>query len=177
MKRNLLILSLVLLFLPSCRKTVDNQNSGTATINNESHLDQTLQTYIYYGFLFSAGKLVSIVDIPPPDIFLINDGTQTNLMLQANNLKNSFHVVGQYSDASSARQVFDTLTSPVVLQWDAMADYLKPNEVLLYRSGSEHYAKMRIISTNSDFSNSKKYSECTFDWVFQPDGSLTFPGK
>jgi hypothetical protein len=182
MKRYILILFIALFFLPSCKKLVDNPTSGTATINNDSHLDQSLQTYIYYGFLFSAGKLVSIVDTPPPDILLINDGTLTNLMFQADNRENSFYKVGQYTDAFSAKQVFDTLAAPVVLQWDAMADYLMPNEVLLYRSGSEQYSKLRIISTLSQkkkaaVGDSIIYSECSFEWVYQPNGSLTFSGK
>jgi hypothetical protein len=182
MKRYILILSSIILLLPSCRKVNDIPTSGTATINNDSHLDQVLQTYTYDGFLFSAGKQVSILDTPPPDITLINDGTLYNFIFEADNLENSFYKVGKYSNASSAKNVFDTLTVPVVMQWAAWADSLKPNQIWLYKSGNEHYAKMRIISTFSErrkpvTGDSTNYSECTFEWVYQPDGSLTFPGK
>jgi hypothetical protein len=177
MKKSILILLMIFLFLPSCRKPTDNPTSGTATINNDSHLDPKIQTYTYFGFLFSEGKLVSVNETPAPDILLINDGTLGNLILQADNLENSFYKVGIYTDASSAQHAFDTLFHPVVLQWAAMADSLKSNEVFLYRSGSEHYAKLRIVSLVSEVRNSKNYAECTFEWVYQPDGSLTFPVK
>jgi len=177
MKRNILILLFTVFLLPSCRKVNDIPTSGTATINNNSHLDQTLQTYTYDGFLFSAGKLVSILGTPPPDITLINDGTLQNLILEADNLENSFFKVGQYSNVSSANNVFDTLTAPIVMQWVVWADSLKPNQVWLYKSGNEHYAKLRIISLVSEVRDSRNYAECNFEWVYQPDGSLTFPGK
>jgi len=166
-----------LFFLPSCNKTDDNPNSGTATINNVLNLDPVLQDYYSIGFLFSAGKLVSSHETPPPDINILNDGTLENLIFEANNLDNSFYKVGQYSNSSTAKNVFDTLAAPVVQQWVEWADLLKPNQVWLYKSGNEHYSKLRIISTVSEIRDFRDYAECTFEWAYQPDGSLTFPGK
>ena len=40
----------------------------------------------------------STVDNPPPDITIDSDGT--NLVLQANNLKDSFNKAGEYADGS-----------------------------------------------------------------------------
>jgi hypothetical protein len=177
MKRCILILFIALLILPSCKKPFDIPTSGTATINNVLKLDPVLQDYYSLGFLFSAGKLVSSHSVPPPDINIINDGTLKNLIFEADNRENSFYKVGQYSNSSTAKNVFDTLVSPVVLQWVVWADSLKENQVWLYKSGNEHYSKLRIVSTISEIRNSSNYSECTFEWGYQPDGSLTFPGK
>jgi len=54
---------------------------------------------------------------------------------------------------------------------------LKPNQIWLYRSGTERYAKIRIISTKLDITKDPDYAECTFEWVYQPDGTLTFPAR
>lgn len=182
MKRYILILLFAVLLLPSCKKQNDNHTSGTATINNVLKMDPKTQDYYSYGFLFSAGKLVSSHDTPPPDINIINDGSLGKLIFEANNLENSFYKVGQFSSAATAKNVFDNLTAPIVMQWIVWTDSLKSNQVWLYKSGNEHYAKVRIISTLSErrkmeTGDSTNYSECTFEWVYQPDGSLTFPGK
>ncbi|MGD0340375.1 MAG: hypothetical protein ABSA76_01525 [Bacteroidales bacterium] len=178
MKRYILILFIILLFLPSCGKTNDgSKNSGTATINNVLNWDNTRQTWFSYGFLFSSGKLVSILDTPSPDITVDNDGTLGDIRLLDNNFSDSFFKAGEFSSSKSAIQAFDSLMKPVVLQWVVWADSLKPNQIWLYKSGSSHYSKLRIISTDSEVRSNKNYAECTFEWVYQPDGSLTFPGK
>ena len=58
-----------------------------------------------------------------------------------------------------------------------MADPINANQVWVYRTGTETYAKIRIISTVNEIRDDMPYGECTFEWVYQPDGSLTFPGK
>ncbi|MGA1977566.1 MAG: hypothetical protein ABSG89_06885 [Bacteroidales bacterium] len=175
MRRIPAILFLFIITLPACNKGNENSSSGTATINNTLYMDQSLQTYYSYGFLFSSGKLVSILNTPPPDITINNDGTLGDLRLEADNFDNSFYKVGQYPDATTAKEVFDTLVSPTVLQWVVWADSLNSNQVWLYKSGNEHYSKIRIVSTISEVRDSLDYAECTFQWVYQPNGSLTFP--
>jgi hypothetical protein len=64
-----------------------------------------------------------------------------------------------------------------VTQWVVWADSLKPNQVWLYKSGNDHFSKLRIVSTVSEVRNNWNYAECTFEWVYQPDGTLTFTGK
>jgi hypothetical protein len=177
MRKFIYIFSLSLILIASCRKQNDIPTSGTATLNNVLKMDQMLQTYYSMGFLFSAGSMVSTLDVPPPDINIINDGTLNNLILATNNFENSFCKIGSYPNASAAINVFDTLKSPKVIQWKVWADSIKANQVWIYKSGNEHYAKIRIVSTVSELRSGDNYSECTFDWVYQPDGSLTFPVK
>jgi hypothetical protein len=175
MKRSLFYILLVLLFLPgSCKKNEAPETSGITTIDNVRTLGQT---YYVYGFLFSEAKKVSTLDNPPPDITVDSDGT--NLLLMANNLKNSFYKSGEFNDASSAATAFDDLTSATIQpsEWEGLAYPLKENQVWIYRSGTDHYAKLRIISLIAEIRNGKDYAECTFEWEYQPDGTLTFPGK
>jgi len=175
MRKLILTACLTFLLLPSCKKNDDPEVSGNVTINNELTMDQDLQAYINYGFLFSKGKKVSNFDTPPPDIIVYRSGDI--ISFEANNLKNSFYKYGEYNDEASAKNAFDNLTSVNVTQWSGSASPLKANQIWLYVSGTERYAKIRIISTLMEMRGTFEFAECTFEWVFQPDGSATFPGK
>jgi len=171
--RNIFLILLPLLLIQlSCKKKEVIPTSGTVTIDNTTGFSQT---YYVYGFLFSRAEIVSTLDNPPPDITIDSDGT--NLFFQTNNLKDSFYKFGEFDSADSAEEAFNNLTTVSVTQWAGLASPVKPDQIWLYRSGSEHYAKIRIISTVSEARENRDYAECTFEWAYQPDGSLTFPGK
>lgn len=174
MERYLLILFCAVFSLSSCKKE-ETPRRGTVTINNNLVFDDNLQTPQGYGFLFSTASIVSIYNTPPPDITIDTDGA--DLFFQANNLLNSFFKAGEYPDEATAKQAFDNLTSPVVSQWQGLALPLQANQLWIYQSGSEHYTKIRIISLKSEDKPGRDYAECTFEWVYQPDGTLTFPGR
>lgn len=145
--------------------------TSTDTIN-------TLRLYSngeYYaiGFSFSIGKRTSMIDIPIPDIVIANDGP--NLFFWANNY--SFHKAGEFADESSAKAAFDNLKSVNVLTWEDLAYPIRSNQIWLYRSLNEYYTKIRIISIINEIILGSPFSECVFEWVYQPDGSLTFPVK
>jgi hypothetical protein len=174
MIRSLLLILLILSVFSGCRKDDSIPTSGSATIDNTLH---GTGPYYVNGFLFSKAKKVSTLDTPPPDITIENDGALLDIILQANNLKDSFYKVGEYASPALAEQAFSSLTSYTVPKWEAWGFQVKPNQIWLFRTGSEHYAKIRIGSTICERRNFDMYSECSFQWVYQPDGSLTFPGK
>ena len=167
-----MIVLVCLLFPVSCGKDDVISTSGTITIDNTTYLSQT---YYVYGFLFSEAKLVSTLSKPDPDITVISDGTY--LYFQTTSLYNSFFKVGDYNDAASAKTAFDNLVSFTMPQWEALAERIAPNQIWIIRTEDECYAKVRIISTISEVRDGHDYAECTFEWVYQPDGTLTFPGK
>lgn len=173
MKKYILILLCVLLAQLSCKKDETPPTSGSVTINNNTTLGET---YYVYGFLFSEGKIVSTLETPPPDITVDSDGT--SLLLMANNLKNSFYKEGEFNDEAAAKAAYNNLTSATVSEssWEGLALPIRPNQVWIYRSGTSHYAKFRIISTKTEPGQVKPFAECTFEWEYQPDGTLTFPG-
>jgi hypothetical protein len=177
MKRLLLIISLPLIVLTSCKKT-DNtpSNSGTVTIDNKTYQSTT---YYIYGFSFSKAAKVSTLEIPGPDItvYVNADNTPYFLYFQADNLNPSFYKVGTYPDAQSASDAFDNLNTVGNYQWTELADSIAANQVWVFRTGTQCYAKMRIISTVNEIRETIPYGECTFEWVYQPDGSTTFPVK
>jgi hypothetical protein len=176
MKKVLFILFVIFSVLQSCTKKESTRTSGIDTIDNTTHF---ATTYFNYGFSFSEGKLVSTNLNPGPDITLIvNVGnTPVTLTLMANNLKPSFYKVGDFADEASAKTAFDNLKTVSVTQWLDLADPVNPNQVWIYRSGSDTYTKFRIVSTINETRQTVPYGECTFQWVYQPDGTTTFPGK
>jgi hypothetical protein len=161
--------------LAGCTKKEPTRTSGIDTIDNTNHFSTT---YFQYGFLFSGAKLVSTEATPKPDLVLyFNPTNSPDLTFQHFNKKPSYYKVGDFPDAASAQSAFDNLKTFDVSQWLDMADPVNNNQVWIYRSGTEHYAKIRIVSTINETRQTVAYGECTFQWVYQPDGSSTFPGK
>jgi hypothetical protein len=176
MKRGLYILAAILIALSACTKDEPTRTSGIDKIDNITYQSST---YYVYGFSFSAAALVSTIVTPGPDIVIyVNiDNVPARLTLQANNLKPSFYKVGDYADEAAAIAAFDNLKTVSVTQWSEMADPVTANQVWIYRSGTEYYTKFRIVSVVNETRQTIPYGECTFQWVYQPDGSSTFPQK
>jgi hypothetical protein len=175
MNRYLIILIFIAVSAGGCKKKDNPRLSGTDTIDNNLY---GAGPYYAYGFSFSRAEKVSTLDDPGPDITLLAfdiNGIVTKI--QTDNFQSSFYKAGEYPDASSAEQAFDNLTSPIVSQWVEEADAIGANQIWIFRTSKEKYAKFRIIDTFSEMRSGWAYGECTFEWVYQPDGSLTFPVK
>jgi len=177
MNNRLVAILFLTLFFTGCDnmdKPGKTLTSGTETIDNS-----LFGTGPYYamGFNFATAEKVSSLHSPKPDLILELGGTLDIFILQTGTGLNGFFLKGEYADAASASQAFNNLTAFSVSDWLEWANPVKPNQVWIYRSADEHYAKIRIISTSSEDLNPRDYAECSFEWVYQPDGSLTFPGK
>lgn len=176
MRTRYFIILILLSILSGCRKDDKPRTSGIDKIDNTLY-----GTGPYYanGFLFSLAKKVSTLDNPAPDIVVdVNtDGLVNHLSFQANNFKDSFYKVKDYPDAAAAIIAFNNLKTVGAFQWKGIAEPINDNQVWVYRTGSERFAKIRIISTVIEKKDPRSYGECTFEWLYQPDGSLTFPGK
>jgi hypothetical protein len=177
MRRRYLIILIFLSILSGCKKTETTRTSGTDTI--ESTIYQNSQSYYAFGFSFSKAKKISNLLNPGPDITLVinNDNTVSRLTLQSNNLDPSFYKVGDYQDETSAISAFKNLKTVNTSAWQDMADPINANQVWIYKSGDGYYTKFRIVSIINEIRNNLAYGECTFEWLYQPDGSSTFPGK
>jgi hypothetical protein len=172
MKRLFVLIVLISIVLSGCNKDETASLSGTATIDNKIYQSTT---YYAYGFSFSKAKKVSTLDTPGPDVTLFVIAER--LTFQVSNLNPSFYKLGDYPDAQSASAAFDNLTTVGNYQWTEMADPILANQVWVYRAGTETYAKMRIISIVNEIRDELPFGGCTFEWVYQPDGSKTFPVK
>jgi len=177
MKCLYIIILLSSAFLFSCKKDNSPAGSGSVTIDNKTYQSTT---YYLYGFSFSQAKKISTLEDPGPDITVYvnaDNPPDTWLYFQANNLNPSFAEIGDYPDAEAASAAFDNLKTVGNYSWSDLAQPIVPNQVWVYRSGVQTYAKIRIISTVNETRDNLPYGECTFEWVYQPDGSTTFPSK
>lgn len=176
MKRLLFILLFFVSVLTGCTKVEPTRTSGVDKIDNIIY--QPNDPFVY-GFSFSAAKLVSSKTNPKPDITLyVNaDNLPHRLTLQVSSLKASFFKVGDFADEASAKTAFDNLKTVAVPQWVDMADPIVANQLWIFRTGNDRYAKIRIVSTVNELRQLIPFGDCTFQWVFQSDGSSTFPGK
>ena len=143
--------------------------------------------YYYYeeGFSFFLAKNATTLNNPGPDIVLYVyipniDVSINSLILHTASSVNSFYKFGDYPDVAAAITAFNNLKNVGIFQWKEIADPINANQVWVYRRSTGNYAKIRIIS----MVNEKRagtpygvYGECIFEWLYQPDGSLTFPIK
>ncbi len=176
MKTSHLIIFLMLFALLSCSKSNSPSGTGTVTIDNKTYQSTT---YYVYGFSFSKNKKVTTLENPGPDViaFINSDTPPARLTLQANNQNPSFYKIGDYQDAQSATTAFNELKTVGTYTWVEMADPINANQVWVYRTQTNCYAKIRIISSVVDNTKNPVFGECTFEYAYQADGSTTFPAK
>jgi hypothetical protein len=177
MKSRLVVILFLTLFFAGCDDTDKPgkiKTSGSETIDNSLY---GTGPYYALGFNFAKAEKVSSLSTPKPDLILESGGTPDIFILQTGTGLNGFYLKGEYSDEASAILAFNNLTAFSIYAWEEWANPVKPNQVWIYRSADEHYAKIRIISTSFQDLDPRDYAECTFEWVYQPDGTLTFPGK
>jgi hypothetical protein len=175
MNRILTLILSISLAITGCKKNDGPKLSGTDTINNILY---GTGPYYALGFSVTSGKNVSTSE-SPLDVVTINafPDNFNKTYFDAQNYNNSFYRYGVYTDAATASLAFKNLTSFNVTQWKITGDSVNINQIWLFRTSSETFAKIRIISAVGEIRNNIPYVECTFEWAYQPDGSLTFPGK
>jgi hypothetical protein len=183
MRRINLFILILFLTLSGCKKSESPPLSGTTTIDNLLLNTKPDNTGAWYGYGFSVtqGKNVSTLE-NPPDVITIQADFDINynvrkLYFSTNNFFYSFYRYGQYPDAATASLAFKNLTSFTDPPWTELADSVKANQIWLYKTTSFGYAKLRVISTVAEKRDNKPFASCTFEWVYQPDETLIFPGK
>jgi hypothetical protein len=133
-------------------------------------------TYYVYGFTFSGGKLVSTENTPGPDITVDTlSNAPYSIVFQTSSLRPSFYRFGNYFSVDEAKSAFDGLKSFGSPNWTEWAEPVLPNQIWIFKSSADRYTKIRIISTTRRKEKGVPVVEVTFEWVHQPDGSLTFP--
>ncbi len=179
--RYLLTLSLILLLAAAgCKKKEEGPvTSGKVTIN--SKLYETGTYYYSIGYSFSQGKLVQSNTTPGPDVVVDEQTTPDNTAIEwvylgTDNYQNSFHLNGSFNSLSEAEDFFNNyLTVPDTIGYSGIAKDIKPYQVWTFRTRDMNYAKMLILDVSSEIQKGDPYSETTFRFVYQPDGSRTFP--
>jgi hypothetical protein len=176
MKRAVTLLLLTILAV-SCGRDESVPLRGTVTI--DSRLYGT-GPYYAFGFTFLTASRTPTNRTPMPDILVLAEtnvnGDVTGVFLSTTAFLPSFKLHGEYPDAASAITAFNNLTEVSAAgNWIDLALPVEANEVWLFRTRDEKYAKLRIIEVKGELREGIPYAECTFEWTFQPDGSTSFP--
>jgi len=178
LKRDMKKIAFIALFcsvLLACSRNDVTPLSGEVTISNEVFLSDT---YYSYGFNFALASKVTTMNDPRPDITVeygLPEGeTQETGYFAANTYQPSFNLYGEYSTLQEALTAFNSLRSFGTRVWSDSGIPLAGNQVWLIRTGSGTYAKIIITTLTTDTGTSPAFIECTFRWVYQPDGTETF---
>lgn len=180
MKGTVIISLIIAISLSGCKKNDKPVLSGTITIDNILYGNGP---YYANGFSVPTGTILSTLN-NPLDLITILEDHDVNYVVRkvffsTSNYENSFSLYGSYNDEAAAIQAFKNLTSFGSPVWSEIADSVSANQIWLYRTSSGKYAKIRVIGTFTEKRDNMvfPYAECTFEWVYQPDGTPTFTGK
>lgn len=176
--RHITVLALMLM-LAGCGGK-DQKTSGTITLSSELYDGGSY--YYAMGLSFDeAGEVPTLPDETRADIILqagpIVTGGPVVIYLTANTFTPPFALAGTYNTESEAKSAFKALTSIGNYSWSNLAVGVAANKIWVVKTRDARYAKIRIISTSLDTSGDVPVATCTLEWVWQPDGSTTFPGK
>ncbi len=169
----------LLLTLPACseREEIPN-NTGMITLSSQLYGSGP---YYALGYNFALGKMVRTLDHPGPDLTLLVRTSPDNAVIESvylstDNLNDSFVFNGSFDGESSARNFFDNyLEVDDASGYRGIADSLAPWQVWTFRTADRHYAKLLILSVTKGFRDGQPYGEVQLRFVYQPDGSRTFP--
>jgi hypothetical protein len=175
MKTSTYFLVIFLILFYGCKKDETARTWGTHTIDNLRYNENS--TYAVHGFNFAKAAVVSTESQPGPDFTV--DVNSNYLIFMSNNQNPSFYRFGEYTDESQTKIAFANLKDFTFEQALDIAGPVLPNQIWIFKTGRDTYAKIRIVSTKlekrENLGRTIDFCECTFEWVYQPDGSLTFP--
>jgi hypothetical protein len=174
MYKHLFIILIFCTVISGCKKTDIRITSGTETL--ESTLYGT-GPYYAYGFSFSSAKKVTTISSPVPDITVNASRIDGKVSIETSSYLPPFSLIGEYGTEAEAKQAFANYLIVADPQWISIAKPLKNNQLWLFKTSSGNYVKIRIILVLEEVRQDLPYGSCTFEWVYQPDGSASFPSK
>jgi len=182
MKKSItIILISVFLVLLGCSKDKNGRTSGEATLNSERVLEGS--AYTIPGFQFKTGSVILYnpqTSANTPDIFVLPiadaQGNVTGAYLDSPNILESFALVGTYGSAAEAVEAFNNYTTVNVAGYSALANPILEHQVWVFKTSNDHFAKILILEIETYKVGIEPNAEVRFRWVYQPDGSNTFPG-
>jgi len=178
MKHSQVILIFLLLLSTACNKDDHPGDTGEITLTSELYGSGP---YYVMGYNFALGKMVSTLDAPGPDIVVLPESSPDNSVvesayLSSDNLKDSFTHNKSFDDLASAEAFFNSyLEVDDAGGYTGIASDLAPYQVWTYRTNENKYVKMLILKVTKEIRNDTPYAETTLRYVYQPDGSRTFP--
>jgi hypothetical protein len=176
MKAAVILTITVMIMLTACDGK-ETPVSGTITLTNE--LYDAGDHYYALGLSLDDAKAVPYFQGEDKADTWLNagsiEGGPVVAYLDANTLDPPFALIGSYSTAGEASDAFDGLKSVGSVSYVDLAAPLEANQVWVFKTRDYKYAKFRIITVDLDTSGGAPYASCKLEWVYQPDGTATFP--
>lgn len=176
MKKLIPGIAVFLLLLSGCDGGKDKPLSGTVTVSSELF---GTGPYYSFGFSFALAEKVSTLGNPIPDLSVeagvLPGSPDVVPFLSANTLKPSFGLKGEYASVNDATDAFNALKDVGTPSWADMGAPLKANQVWVIRTGDTKYAKVCVTEVILEQTGDGPVARCTFQWVYQSDGSTVFP--
>lgn len=156
----------------------DQVTSGTITLTSELYDGDSY--YYALGLSFDeATEVPTLPDAYRADIKLgageVAGGGPVVAFLSANTLDPPFALVSNHTITAESVNAFKALKTVGNYTWIDLATPLSANQVWVVKTRDAKYAKLRIASLTLNTSVSPAVATCTLEWVWQPDGSATFP--
>lgn len=174
------LLYIVILFtLFSCSKEDSKPStSGEILLSSQIIGDQT--SYHSEGFSFETAKKVkySLTSSSVPDIlierFINIQGEVIGGNLTSPKNEAAFYKAGEFSSLTEAETYFNQLLSFTASTFTPTMQNIQPNQVYIFQSRSNKYAKILIKSVNIIEGVPSKNSQVTIQWAYQPNGEKAF---
>lgn len=161
---------------------------GGADLKGEMNLSSQLfgtENYYLFGFSYEEADLFKYPfgGETVPDIinegFLVIDGSDLRALpgFATPEGINGFALAGSFESQEDARAFFNSYDQVEDgLQFVQISDTVRENQVWVQQSSLGNYAKLLIRKVSSfEVETGRPYSEVILDYVYQPDGSTTFP--
>lgn len=162
--------------------------SGGPDLKGEMTLSSQLygtESYYLFGFSYEEADLFKYPfgGETLPDIinegFLVIEGSDQRALPGFNTPGgvNGFALAGSFESQEEARAFFDAYKQVEdALQFLPVSDTVKEHQVWVQQSALGNYAKLLVRNVSSfSVESGRPYSEVVLDYVYQPDGSTTFP--
>ena len=177
MKLRLIPVLAATLFFAGCGGD-DQVTSGTITLTNELYDGGSY--YYAMGLSFDEAKEVpTLPDANRADITLMAGAVTTGgpvlPFLTSNTLDPPFALVSNHVTDAESVNAFRALKTVGSYTWIDLAAPISTNQVWVVKTRDAKYAKLRIVRLTLDTSVSPAVATCKLEWVWQPDGSATFP--
>jgi hypothetical protein len=173
-----IILASMLILAAGCDKEKNTGSSGEITLTYKLYGSGP---YYVMGYNFALAKMVGTLDSPGPDIVVIPKSSPDNTVvesayLSSDNMRDSFTHNKSFDDLASAEAFFNSyLEVDDSGGYTGIAEDIQPYQVWTYRTADNKYVKMLILTVKKEIRNDTPYAETTLRFVYQPDGSRTFP--
>lgn len=166
--------------LIACSKTDTKvKTSGTTVISSEILGNNGAYYVVGFSFAKAANVNFNITSSTVPDIVVENNidnhGTVIGANLSSPKNDAAFNLAGTFNNSTDAEVYFSGLKDFSNTVFSAKVDSIVANQVYLFKSLSNTYTKFWIQDLTVKQNGASQYAEITVKWVYQPDGSMTFP--